>query len=124
VQKLIRIISTISFVQKHGFSPNNLIVGFIVLAAFSTIMAWYLTLYIVGAGYGYEANPLSFIIYDQPVLALARNLAIVGIVGYIAYLYSKRTKLAYVPVLLVAYIFFTDYIRDLTNLLLAFRLFG
>jgi hypothetical protein len=98
--------------------------GFTILAGLSTIMAWYLTLYIVDAGYGYEANPFSFMIYDQPFLALARNLALVGIVGYVAYLYRKRTKFAYVPILLVAYIFFTDYIRDLTNLLLSFRIFG
>ena len=110
--------------QEHSFGPNNLIIGFTILGAFSTIMAWYLTLYIVNAGYGYEANPFSFMIYDQPMLALVRNLALVGVVGYIAYLYSRKTKFAYVPVLLVTHIFFTDYIRDLTNLLLAFRLFG
>lgn len=110
--------------HEHSFGPNNLIVGFTILAAFSTVMAWYLTLYIIDTGYGYEANPLSFIIYDQPVLALVRNLALVGVVGYVAYLYSKKTKFAYIPVLLVSFIFFTDYIRDLTNLLLAFRLFG
>jgi len=109
---------------EHRFGPNSLILGLTILAVFSTIMAWYLTLYIIDAGYGYESNPFSFIIYDQPILALARNLALVGIIGYVAYLYSKRTKFAYVPVFLVAYIFFTDYIRDLTNLLLAFRIFG
>lgn len=108
----------------HRFSPNNLILGLTILAVFSTVMAWYLTLYIIDAGYGYEANPFSFIIYDQPILALTRNLALVGMVGYVGYLYSKRTKFAYVPVLLVTLIFFTDYIRDLTNLLLAFRIFG
>ena len=110
--------------REHSFGPNNLILGFTILAALSTVMAWYLTLYIVDADYGYEANQFSFIIYDQPILALVRNLALAGIVGYVSYLYSRKTKLAYVPVLLVAYVFFTDYIRDLTNLLLAFRLFG
>lgn len=110
--------------HQHIFGPNNLIAGFTILAAFSTIMAWYLTLYVIDGGYGYEANPFSFIIYDQPVLALARNLALVGIVGYVAYLYSRKTKFAYVPILLVAYVFFTDYIRDLTNLLLALRIFS
>lgn len=108
----------------HHFNPNNFIVGFTVLAALSTIMAWYLTLYLIGSDYGYEANPFSFLIYDQPILALMRNLALVGLVGYVAYLYSKRTKFAYVPVMLVAYVFFADYIRDLTNLLLAFRIFS
>ena len=110
--------------REHTFGPNNLITGLTVLAGLSTIMAWYLTLYITDAGYGYEANPFSFIIYDQPALALVRNMALVGAVGYVGYLYSKRTKFAYVPVLLVAYVFFTDYIRDLTNLLLSFRIFG
>lgn len=110
--------------REHTFHPNNLIVGLTILAGLSTIMAWYLTLYIIEAGYGYETNPFSFLIYDQPALALARNLALVGAVGYVAYLYSKKTKFAYVPILLVAYVFFTDYIRDLTNLLLSFRLFG
>jgi len=111
-------------VQEKSFGPNNLILGFTILAALSTIMAWYLTLYIIDSGYGYEANPLSSLVYDQPILALVRNLALAGIVGYVAYLYSKKTKFAYVPVLIVAYVFFTDYIRDLTNLLLGARLFG
>ncbi len=110
--------------REHTFHPNNLIVGLTILAGLSTILAWYLTLYIIDAGYGYEANPFSFLIYDQPALALVRNLALVGVVGYVAYLYSKKTKFAYVPILLVAYVFFTDYIRDLTNLLLSFSFFG
>ncbi len=110
--------------SKKSFGPNNLILGFTILAGLSTIMAWYLTLYIIDSGYGYEGNPFSFLIYDQPILALVRNLALTGIVGYLAYLYSRKTKFAYVPVLIVAYVFFTDYISDLTNLLLSFRLFG
>ncbi len=110
--------------NKQNFGLNNMILGFTILAALSTILAWYLTLYIVDAGYGFEGNPFSSIIYDQPILALVRNLALAGIVGYVAYLYSKKTKFAYIPVLIVAYVFFTDYIRDLTNLVLASRLFG
>ncbi|MFY3739744.1 MAG: hypothetical protein HMLIMOIP_000163 [Candidatus Nitrosomirales archaeon] len=110
--------------EQHTFGPNNLITGLTVLAGLSTILAWYLTVYIIDAGYGYEANPFSFLIYDQPALALLRNLALVGIVGYVAYLYSKKTKFAYIPILLVAFIFFTDYIRDLTNLLLSFSIFA
>lgn len=110
--------------SKQNFGPNNLIFGFTILAGLSTILAWYMTLYIVDAGYGYEANPFSSIVYDQPILALVRNLALASIVGYVAYLYSRKTKFAYVPVLIVAYVFFTDYIRDLTNLVLASRLFG
>lgn len=110
--------------HEHTFGPNNLITGLTVLAGISTILAWYLTLYILDAGYGYEANPFSFLIYGHPALALIRNLALVVIVGYVAYLYSKKTKFAYVPILLVAYVFFTDYIRDLTNLLISFSIFG
>lgn len=108
----------------HHFGLNNLILGLIVLAAFSTILAWYLTLYIIEAGYGYEANAFSHIIYEQPLLAIARNLGLVAIVGFVAYIYSKKSKLAYVPILLVSHIFFFDYIRDLTNLLIALQLFG
>ncbi len=107
-----------------SFGPNNLILGFTILAALSTTMAWYLTLFIIDSGYGYEGNPFSFLIYNQPILALVRNLALASIVGYVAYLYSSKTRFAYIPVLIVAYVFFTDYIRDLTNLLLASRLFG
>lgn len=121
---LICTVFTTSFVKERTFNPNNWILGLTILAVVSTTMAWYLTLHIIDNGYGYEANPFSLIIHDQPLLALARNLAIVGLVGYVAYLYSKRTKFAYVPVLFVAYIFFGDYIRDLTNLLVALRLFG
>lgn len=108
----------------HHFGLNNLILGLIVLAAFSTILAWYLTLYIIDAGYGYEANPFSHIISEQPLLALARNLALVAIVGYVAHIYSSKTKLAFLPVLLIGHIFFLDYIRDLTNALLAMQLFA
>ena len=107
--------------KEHKFNPNIWIAGLTILAVFSAIMSWYLTLHIINNGYGYETNPFSFIIYDQPILALVRNLALVGLIGCVAHLYSKRTKFAYVPVLLVAYIFFGDYIRDLTNLLLALR---
>ena len=107
----------------QSFGMNNLIPALMILAALSTVLAWYLTLYIIDAGYGYEANPFSSIIYDQPLLALLRNLIIVALVGYVAYVYSKKTKLAYIPVLLVAHIFFYDYVRDLTNTLLAMRLF-
>ncbi|MEM2760414.1 MAG: DUF5658 family protein [Nitrososphaerales archaeon] len=103
---------------------NHLIPALTILAAFSTGLAWYLTLYIIEAGYGYESNPFSYIIYEQPLLALARNLALVGIVGFVAYVYSKKTKLAYVPVLIISHVFFYDYVRDLTNLLLATRLFS
>lgn len=110
--------------KEHAFNPNSWILGLTILAVFSTAMAWYITLHIINNGYGYEANPFSLIIHDHPFLALARNLAVVGIVGYVAHLYSKRTKFAYVPVLFAAYIFFGDYIRDLTNLLLAWHLFG
>jgi hypothetical protein len=107
----------------HSFGMNNLIPALTILAAISTGLAWYLTLYIIEGGHGYEANPFSSIIYDQPLLALMRNLILVALVGYVGYMYSKKTKLAYLPVLLVAHIFFYDYIRDLTNALLAMRLF-
>lgn len=103
---------------------NNLIPALTVLAALSTIMAWYISLYIIEGGYGYEANPFSQIIYTQPLLALARNLVLVAAVAFVAYMYSTKTKLAYLPVLLVAHIFFLDYIRDLTNMLLSVRVFG
>jgi len=109
--------------QRQNFGMNNLIPAFTILATFSTFFAWYLTLIIIERGYGYEANPLSSIIYDQPLLALARNLVLVGLVGYFAFMYSKKTKLAYIPVLIVAHVFFYDYIRDLTNTLLAMKLF-
>lgn len=108
----------------HKFVTNNLILGLTMLAAFSTIMAWYLTLYIIDAGYGYEANAFSQLIYEQPLLALGRNLALVAIVGYVAHIYSSKTKLAFLPVLLIGHIFFLDYIRDLTNALLAMQLFA
>lgn len=109
----------------HGqsFGMNNLIPALTILAALSTVLAWYLTLYIIGGSYGYEANPFSYIIYDQPLLALFRNLILVALVGYVACVYRKKTMLVYIPVLLVAHIFFYDYIRDLTNALLAMRLF-
>lgn len=106
------------------FEINRLIPALTILAGFSTLMAWYLTLYIIDSGVGYEANPFSYMIYEQPLLALARNLALVAVVGYISYMYSKKTNLAYVPALIVAHVFFYDYIRDLTNTLLALQLFG
>ncbi|MGH9910768.1 MAG: DUF5658 family protein [Nitrososphaerales archaeon] len=108
----------------QSFGMNNLIPALTILAAVSAVLAWYLTLQIIDGGYGYEANPFSHIIYDQPLLALTRNLALVALVGYVACVYRKKTKLAYLPVLLVAHIFFYDYIRDLTNALVAMRLFN
>jgi hypothetical protein len=100
---------------------DNLIPGFIALAVFSTLMAWILTLYLINAGLGYEANVFSYIIYSQPFLLIARNLALIAIVGYVSYLLGKKTKLGYIPIVILAAIFFFNFVHDLTNNLIAIR---
>ncbi len=62
-------------------------------------------------------------IYEQPLLVLGRNLALVLVAGLVAYMHRKKTKLAYLPVLLLTHIFFFNYVHDLVNFLLTIRIF-